>query len=261
MARMDIGGITLNVRQWGRGVPLLLVHGLGGCTELWCRQVRPFAERHHVVALDVRGFGRSDKPADAAEYSIARVVDDILGVLDALGLESAHFLGSSMGGFFGLAAALRAPQRLRSLVLCHTGCRFGIPAEIVRARAAALEHQSMETYAALVVSQALAQPADPFVAEWLAEIIAANDRRPYARFLTEVLAGFDLSSRVAEIELPALVLGGARDRVIPVEFSHELHGLLRASRLTVLADVGHIGYAEDPAAFNNAVLDFLAERS
>lgn len=259
MARMNVGGITLNVRQWGTGVPLLLIHGLGGCTGLWCHQLRAFAERYHVIAIDVRGFGRSDKPAAADAYSIDLVVDDILTVLDTLSIERVHYLGSSMGGFFGLAAALRAPERLRSLVLCHTGCRFGIPAAIVRARAAALAEQSMDDYARLVVSQALAQPADPFVLEWLAEIIAANDRHAYACFLTGVLAGFDLSTRVAQISLPALVLGGEQDQVIPMAFSEELHRLLPASQLRMLAGVGHIGYAEDPVRFNAAVLGFLNE--
>lgn len=259
MPKIDVGGIAINVRQWGSGDPVVLIHGLGMSGDLWLHQVRPFSARYHVIAIDLRGFGRSDRPRGVGMYSIDNFAADIAGVIRALDLDPVHYVGTSMGGYFGIALGLSAPELCRSLTLCHTACRSSIADDVLKARTAALNNQSLDTYAKLVAAQALAQPADPIVTEWLEERVASNDREVYTQVLTEGLRNFDASDAVKSIELPTLALIGEHDRIIPPERGRELAELIGNADLIEIAEVGHLSYMEKPDAFNHAVLNFLAQ--
>ena len=260
MALMRIGSVEVNVRQWGQGEPLVLVHGLGANASLWVNQVRPFAAHFRVIAVDLRGFGRSSKPPHAEDYSIDLMTDDVIGVCRTLKRPSIHFLGSSMGGFIGQAIALKAPDLIRSVMLCHTGSELGIPQEVMAERLEALANISMDEYAGLVASQALAQPPDPVVEEWLREMIADNEREPYVHVLSGALAVFDLTDQVHEIRCPAMVVAGSDDRVIPPEKGKALSQAIEGCEYHLIDGVGHIGYAEKPEAFNRIILDFLSRQ-
>lgn len=261
MALMQIGEIEINVREWGAGEPLVLVHGLGANSSLWVHQVQPFSQRFRVIALDLRGFGRSSKPIKREDYSVDLMADDVIGVCHELGLSSVNLLGTSMGGFIGQTIALREPDLIRSVMLCHTGSQHAIPQEVLVERLEALETISMDAYATLVASQALAQPADPFVEEWLRDMIASNERAPYVHVLAGALAEFDVSDQVHEIRCPAIVVAGGEDRVIPPEKGKVLSGLIDGCDYHMVEGVGHIGYAENPATFNDIILDFLSSQN
>jgi len=261
MALMQIGNVQINVRQWGSGEPLVLVHGLGANSSLWVHQVPSFSKRFRVIALDLRGFGRSSKPLKREDYSIDLMADDVIGVCRDLGLTSVNLLGTSMGGFIGQTVALKEPDLIRSVMLCHTGSQHAIPQEVLTGRLEALETISMDEYAALVSSQALAQPSDPFVDEWLREMIASNERTAYLHVLAGALAEFDVSDKIHEIRCPSIVVAGAEDRVIPPEKGKLLSSLIRGCEYHLVEGVGHIGYAEDPATFNRIILDFLSGQS
>ena len=255
--RIDVGGVRLHVQEEGEGEPLLLVHGLGTSGDLWLHQVPVLARHYRTLAVDLRGFGRSDKPREPGAYAVPVLARDIRTLIQALGLERLHLLGASMGGFIAQLVALDAPGLCRSLILCHTGQRMSIPAEIVASRVASLESSSMEDYGRLVAGQALAEGVSPALFDWLTRMIAANDKDAYRQVLVEGLRDFDVSERVAELALPTLVIVGAEDRVIPPEEGVALAGRIPGARLVTLEGVGHIGYAERPEPFNAAVLEFL----
>ncbi len=259
MPKIAVGDIALNVRQWGGGAPVVLVHGLGMSSDLWHHQIRPFSERYHVTAIDLRGFGRSDRPHGIGLYSVDNFTADIAGVIRALDLDPVHFVGTSMGGYCGIALSLSAPELLRSLSLCHTACRSSIADDVLAARTAALKNQSMDEYAKLVSAQALAQPADPIVTEWVEERVANNDQEVYAQVLTEGLRSFDAAEAVASIRLPTLVLVGEHDRIIPPERGRDLASRIPHSHLVEINQVGHLSYMEHPEAFNESILQFLAQ--
>ncbi len=260
MTVMQIGDVEINVRQWGRGETVFLVHGLGTNSSLWFNQVPVLSQHYHVVAIDLRGFGRSSKPHRSDAYSIDQMADDVIEVCAALNLSSIHYLGVSMGGFIGQAVALKAPDLCRSLILGQTACEFGIPADILEARLTALDSTSMDDYAQLVADQALAQPPEPIVEEWLCNMIADNDREAYKYVLAGALAAFDLTDRVGSIEQPTLIISGSEDRVIPPEKGADLHQRMRDSEFVLIDGIGHIGYAEKPAEFNQHVTAFLSRQ-
>ncbi|HEY8327641.1 MAG TPA: alpha/beta fold hydrolase [Rhodanobacter sp.] len=258
MVRVRVGDAQIATRQWGEGPPLLMLHGLGGDGRLWREQVAPLGEHYRMVAVDLRGFGGSDKPHDPAAYRIPALTRDCAGLADALGLGPLHVLGTSMGGFIAQALALSRPELCRSLVLCHTAARMSIPADILEARVETLGRLSMREYAQMLAAQALAPGSVERLEGEIVEVIAGNDQWVYTQVLTEALTAFDLGERVADIAAPTLVLVGESDRVIPPQHGRELAARIPGARLVTIRDAGHLSYLEQPAAFNQAVLDFLA---
>lgn len=256
--KIDTGGAEIHIHERGAGEPLVLVHGLGMSGALWRYQIEAFAESFRTIAVDLRGFGESSKPAAPGSYAIEALAEDIAGVARSLELPPFHFLGTSMGGFVGQALALAHPALCRSLVLCHTGPRMSIPPDVLAARVKALETQSLEEYADLVLGQALAPGAPAELTSWVREMIARNDKRAYTQVLTEGLSAFDVSDRVDQIDLPTLVVIGTLDRVIPPDEGRELASRIAGAKSVEIAGVGHLGYAERPEAFNEAVLGFLS---
>jgi pimeloyl-ACP methyl ester carboxylesterase len=255
---VDVGAVKLAVRIWGSGPHLMLVHGLGTCSELWVNQVEALGHDYRVIAVDLRGFGQSDRPRAANSYSIDLFASDLVALAARLGIDRLNYLGTSMGGFVGQILALRNPGLISSLLLVHTAARMTMPSEIVAARVAALQRQPMEEYARMVATQALAAGAQSPIFDWLVAMVARNDRDAYVRVLTEALSDFDQSASVASLRFPTLVVVGDSDRVIPAQGGLELAGLIPGAQTCMLQAAGHIGYAEQPEAFNKAVLSFLS---
>ncbi|NJN45685.1 MAG: alpha/beta fold hydrolase, partial [Candidatus Competibacteraceae bacterium] len=119
MPKQRSGDIELYYEITGQGHPLLFIHGLGSCTEDWEQQVAFFAQRFLVITFDVRGHGRSDKPPDP--YSIPLFARDTVGLLDVLGIASAHVVGLSLGGMIAFQLAVDVPRRVDSLVIVNSG--------------------------------------------------------------------------------------------------------------------------------------------
>lgn len=115
-------GIRIRDDDVGSGPPLVLHPGFVGSAEDWADggYVAALRHRHRLIMFDPRGQGRSDKPHDPAAYAAPRRVGDVLAVLDAEGIDRAHFWGYSLGGWVGFALGVAAPDRLRSLVLGGT---------------------------------------------------------------------------------------------------------------------------------------------
>lgn len=254
---VDTGDARIFVREQGTGNPLLLVHGLGMSSELWAHQMPAFAARFRTIAVDLRGFGQSSKPDHAGAYTIETLAKDMAAVIAQLDISGCHFLGTSMGGFIGQALALAHPESCGTLVLCHTAPRVSIPADILAARVEALGCMPLEQYAGIVVEQALAPHAGPELRAWLTDMIVNNDKRAYAQVLTEGLRDFDAGDRLGTIQQRTLVITGELDQVLPPEGGREIAALIPNARHVELPEVGHLGYAENPSAFNDAVMSFL----
>ena len=245
------------VREKGAGDPLLLIHGLGMSSNLWVNQIPVFAEHYRTVAVDLRGFGQSSKPDHPGAYRIDTLAKDIAAVIEKLGLAKCHVLGTSMGGFVAQALALERPELCSTLMLCHTAPRMSIPAEVLATRVEALGKMPLDEYANIVVEQALSPNAGPELREWLANMLVKNDKRAYTQVLTEGLTEFDVGAKLKQIPHRTLVITGELDAVLPRIGGQEIAELIPDASYVDIPAVGHIGYAEDPATFNNAVLSFL----
>jgi pimeloyl-ACP methyl ester carboxylesterase len=260
-------GVRLHAEAHGAGVPVLLSCALNTTLENWRPQVEPFVSAGYRLLLwDYRGHGRSDAPEDPAAYSMTRVVDDLEQVLDALAPGARAVVGGlSFGGLASLHFALRRPERVLALLLVDSGPGFKNPEaqqrweESVERTASYLERTGPE---ALVASRAaetlVGRRAELPAAQAAARAIAVQSARGLANFGRRVAAPAPtVIDALATIQAPALVVVGEHDAAYLRSAEVMAAKLPHAERVTI-ADAGHIVNIEQAAAFDAAVLAFLA---
>lgn len=234
----------------------LFCHGAGGNGTSWWQQIPVFADRYRCLALDHRGFGRSPCPAD--RFSIPAFGGDAIAVLDAAGIDRAHFVCQSMGGWTGVQVALNHPERIASLVLADTIGGLALPSGLESAR-----NMGPRAAAAGALSPALAADyhvRDPAGAFLYLELSAFNTGFEQLDLFRRLFAADALVpiERAAALTLPILVVAGTHDLIWPPAVLRELAERLPDARF-VEVDAGHSAYFENPAAFNSALDAFWAE--
>jgi 3-oxoadipate enol-lactonase len=258
MPTQRANGIELYYETAGQGEPLLLLHGLGSRSDDWQLQMPAFAARYCVVAADMRGHGRSAKPP--GPISVAMMAADVLGLLDALGIDAAHIVGLSMGGMIAFQMAVDWPERVRSLVIvnsapelvAHTfGERLRIWQRLTLARLFKPARTAHFLGPRLFPKPEQAELRAQFIAHW-----AQNDPRAY-RAAMRALVGWSVLDRVGAIRCPTLVISGDRDYTPPAA-KEGYTALIPNARLVVIEDSGHATPIDQAEAFNACVLDFLA---
>jgi pimeloyl-ACP methyl ester carboxylesterase len=255
MPNAQLDGRRVFYDEAGEGEPLLLVQGMSGTRLSWGD---PFLAALHkagfaTVAYDHRGVGRSDPIDLAAPLTIADLAEDAAALLDAVGLESAHVLGVSMGGMVAQELALRHPERIRTLTL---GCTYaGGPgsaltdAQIVQRLAslfmAGRVGEAMKEGFTYNVSTAYAaDPANLETFKRIASELPASLEVLFAQF--QAVQGHDTSARLSEIGAPTLVLHGSDDQILPVANAHAIASAIPGARLEILDGVGHLFWWERP---------------
>ena len=262
MPKATVDDIQLYYEDNGRGESLVLIMGLGASTLSWSEQVPTFSHEFRVIAFDNRGAGRSDKPA--VPYSVALFADDTAGLMDALGIDSAHVYGQSMGGFIAQELALRHPQRVRTLILASTSCGgrqavVGSPENlaVIGMMNVLTPREAAEKSLSLLYSEEfIAANREALIQRSLRE---AELRPPHDAFGRQVQAAIrhNAFDRLADIRCPTLAITGSDDKVVPPDNSRILTERIPGAELAVLADAGH-GYLIEKAAESNAiVLEFL----
>lgn len=232
------------------GKRLVLLHGAGSTAAIWQRQLEHFALRHSPIAFDWPGHGRSS--GTEALPSIAAYADCTLALLDRLGVERSVVVGTSMGGLVALEIALRAAARVEALVLVSTAAQVVLPAELT------------ETWRAVMTGRA-PQPFTPFgygddpPRELLREGWALQVQTdPRVRYFDLVLAQqVDFRPRLGEIRLPALVVHGAKDPIIPAAGAAALARGIAGAEHVEIPGAGHYLYREKPQALHAAIDPFL----
>jgi 3-oxoadipate enol-lactonase len=252
--------MNLHVEEHGAGDTLLLHQGLGQGSWAWRYQVPAFAERFRTIVFDTRGTGRSPVPSEP--YGIEDLAADAAEILDG---RAAHVIGFSMGGYVALTLALARPELVRSLVLAGTGA--GGPARVPRP-----VHVREAFEAALGLSpeeQRRATLPYTFSPGWteanperFEEILAAALEQPTSNETIEAHVAacyrfYDQALEVERIDVPALVVHGAEDVIVPTGNGRVLARRLPNTRYVELEGRGHNLMLEDPQTFNALVLDFF----
>lgn len=194
MRRVDAGEVTLAVLEAGAGEPVVLLHGFPELAYSWRRQLPALAGAgFHAVAPDLRGYGRSDRPRETAACALPNLVGDLVGLIRALGHESAHVVGHDWGGSIAWVTAARAPERVRSLTILNS------PHPIASAEARQIpEQQQKSWYMLLFQFVGVAE-------EWL----SANDFANLRRFVFDTAAPGTFSDEDRDIFVAALREDGA----------------------------------------------------
>jgi len=243
--------------QSGTGDPILLIMGHAYGADMWHRTVPVLDASYRVIRFDNRGVGRSSDPPGA--YPVPLMADDALAVLDAAGAAPAHVYGVSMGGFVALQLALDHPGTVRSLTLgCTAASAEGASRGALLARVRSLLPAPVLNRMAWKLLYGPATPASRRAEDQQIVRRTRCSGRGRRGQLTGA-ASFDVTGRLAEIRIPALVMHGARDRIVPAANAQRLAGGIAGARLVILPDAGHVYTTDAPDAANQEVLRFLGD--
>ena len=262
-------GIELHVEEAGAGEPVVFVHEFAGDHRSWEPQTRYFSRRYRAITYAARGYPPSDIPAEGA-YSQQRAADDIRAVLDGLGIDRAHVVGLSMGGFATLHFGLSYPDRALSLVVA--GCGYGAEREKQeqfraegRESAARLERDGMEAFAKTYAwgpTRVQFANKDPRghaeFAVQLAQHSAQGSARTQRGVQCERPSLYDLEDRLAAMRVPTLIVTGDEDWPC-LEPNIFLKRVIPSAALLVVPNTGHTINLEEPDLFNSSVADFFAQ--
>lgn len=255
------GDADIHYEVQGEGDPLLMIMGFLSDSSMWILQTPVFSTQYKVITFDNRGVGGSSSPP--GPYTMEQMAADALAVLDDAGIESAHVLGISMGSAIAQHVALKAPERVRSLVLAATWSRPNTWLERLSATGEMLAHTSPEAF---IRSTLLWLFTPKFVLQQ-PELMATVEQMmmslhpPVEAFVNQVAAvrNHDTLDLLRSVAVPTLVLGARRDVMVPPELGEETAAAIPGAEFSLL-DGGHAFSAENVQDFNAAILEFLGKQ-
>jgi pimeloyl-ACP methyl ester carboxylesterase len=239
----------------GSGSPLVLVHGVGGDADQWAFCLEALAASHRVIALDLLGFGRSDKPP--IDYRIAGYVEMLDRFLAGLDIGRASLLGHSLGGWITASFALAFPGRVDKLILVDAaGIDEGAATIAVDLNVSTLANMRT-VFRAMFHDPALVK--DELVELAYALHLERGDGATI-RSVLETLASpaEKIDAALPRLRVPTLVLWGENDAITPLAMAHAFQRLIPASQLRTLPKCGHLPPLEQVEPFVEAVTAFLA---
>jgi 3-oxoadipate enol-lactonase len=258
--RIKANGITFNYTIDGpEGAPwIVFSNSLATTAAMWDEQAAALKGKYRVLRYDQRGHGATDAPA--GRYAFDTLVSDAAALMDAVGIEKAHFAGLSMGGATALGLAERHPDRFDRIIVCDSPCQ-----------STPQSSQQWEERIAVAQKDGIAALIEPTVARWFpAETVAKNPPHldkvramirttPVNGFIgcAAALAAHDYASAVATVTRPVLFMAGEKDGATPIAM-RKLSEKLDGSRFVELPGAGHISNMDRPVEFSKAIRDFIA---
>jgi 3-oxoadipate enol-lactonase len=259
MQTLRSGDATIAYEVAGDGDPLLMIMGLAADRRMWMLQLPVLTPHYRCITFDNRGVGDSSAPP--GPFSMEQMAADALAVLDEAGVERAHVLAISMGGAIAQHLALKAPERIRSMVLASTWCsknaytqRMAEVGKIVKEGGGqeAIIRASMLwlfTPKFILERSAFVQQIEQMALQF------ATHPEIFERQL-DALLEHDVREELARLDIPTLVMSGRRDIMVPPELSEDLASAIPGAEFKLL-EGGHAYTLEEFDAFNKAVLEFL----
>lgn len=262
MPRLRVNGVDLHYEFHGPedGDLLILNNGVFMSTAAWAFQLPDLARRHRVLAYDMRGQGQSDHPA--SDYSLDLHAEDLVALMDALGIAKAHMVGTSYGGELNLVMGIRHPERCRSLVIIASVSHSDplLAAMIERWRLAAKLGDGPAFFRLIY--------ADVYSEAFLAsrpDLIPMAEQRyalldlPAAVRLIESFQRFDVSADLGRIAVPTCIVSAELDLLKPPRYGEVLHRGIPGAEFHLIPGAGHVVVLEKAAEVNTLILGFLAK--
>ena len=257
MSSATINGIDLHYQSYGEGDAIVFAHGAGGNLLSWWQQIPFFSQRYRCVTFDHRGFGHSyDVPNGPGANSF---VDDLRGLLDHLGIDSAHLVAQSMGGRTMLGFAVAHPHRVRSLVMADTVGGMNVP-EVLEQQRIWAEAQASNPAASVDIGYRAVSPRfvqrNPNLANLYLQVSRTNPPRhnPPGGMATGPTA-----AELANLNVSTLFFVGEDDQISPPSVIEAGARAIPGARLLRVPEAGHSVYFEKPDIFNFEVLRFIEE--
>lgn len=235
---VSVLGLPVRYEVAGSGDPVVLVHGLSGSTRWWARNVPDLARRYRVYLVNLPGFGAPHRPGP--RFVLSEATSWLLAWMEAVGLEGAHLVGHSMGGYLCLKVAAHRPDVVRKLVLVDPA---GMP-----------PHRTMLGHVGpLLHAVRYARPA--FLPVLVRDALYAGPLTLLKT--TRDLLAEDVREDLRQVEAPTLLVWGDRDPLIPPSIGDVMRAEIPDSRLLVIEETGHNPMFDKPETFNAALLAFL----
>jgi 3-oxoadipate enol-lactonase len=239
---------------------MVFAHALGHDHSMWDAQVAAFGRACNILRYDLRGHGQSEAPR--GDYTLEQLADDLRALLEHLSIRRCHFIGLSLGAMVGQLAAIRTPLRIASLTLAGAACRFSPQMQPVWAGRIAAVRSPLgmgaiidDTISGWFTAAFFAtRPAD------VARSVQVLRHTPVNGYIGSLAAmsRADLTSRLAAVGCPVLVVAGDDDRVIPLAKSEQILMHVPQARLRRISGAAHLSNVEQPADFNATLREFLA---
>lgn len=266
MALAPINGVEIYYEEHGEGTPVLFCHEFAGDHRSWAPQVRFFARRFRTITFSARGYPPSSVPAADAAYSEEQHVEDTYGLIRFLGIEKAHVVGLSMGGNVTLKLGLAHPEVCLSLVVAGAGFGSTDPEEFranARETAALLERVGMSEFAETYgrgPSRLRFEQKDPHgfleMLGQLKEHSTAGSALTMRNVQGKRKTVFEVADQLPSLNVPTLIISGDEDE-LALDPSLLMKRKIPNSGLLIVPKTGHTVNLEEPALFNQAVLDFI----
>jgi pimeloyl-ACP methyl ester carboxylesterase len=266
---------NVNTRYWSageKGSTVILLHGVGCSVEFWERNIAALAREHRVFAVDIVGFGRTDKPE--VVYTFELMADFVIDFMKTMGIDKASLVGNSMGGAISLTVAAKTPKRVEKIVLVD-------PVGLGRGQSPVMRLMALP-----VIGNVLTKPSrkgvlrqmqlclydpsqarDDFIDRLTAIGALPGNQRSFLSLLrvTSNILGVkkgivaDFSARLKKIKAPILMIWGRQDQILPLADGEAAVQKMANGRLHVMDRAGHLPQIDKPEEFNATVLDFLRD--
>lgn len=260
---VDVDGIRTHYLDIGRGDPLILIHGGGAgadCWGNWRGCLDAYSKHFRVLAYDMPGFGRTDKPSpETYEYTQENRNSHLRGFIDALGLDTVRVIGNSMGGATALGLAITSPERVKKLVLMGSaGLNIANPdpSYIKNLQGYDYTLEAMQRIMRAMVGSR--HVVDPEIVQYRHEIMQNEDARQAIQHITRNKLTYE-REQIASVKTPTLVVGGKEDKVAVLARTYGYLELLENSWGFVVPHVGHWVMIEAPREFAAVTLNFLMD--
>lgn len=247
-----------NSEQW-----VTFVHGAGGSSSIWFRQIRDFQKRYNVLLLDLRGHGNSKptlKTAFKQKYTFAALANDILEVLDYLKIEKSHFVGISLGTILIRQLAEMYPERVQSMILGGAILKMNFRSQVLMR----LGNMFKYILPYLVLYKFFAFVIMPKKSHKQSRLLFINEAKKL--YQKEFIKWFKLTAEInpvlrwfrqVELNIPTLYVMGEEDYMFLPSVRKVVDNHYRSSKLFVIEKCGHVVNVEQPIVFNGAVLSFI----
>jgi pimeloyl-ACP methyl ester carboxylesterase len=259
MPSHTINGHQINYDVHGEGRPLLLLHSFLCNTQMWEHQIQALSKDHQLVIMDIRGHGQS---SPSQPHSIYDLADDAIGLLDALEIQQATWVGLSIGGMISMRAALTHPERVAGLVLLSTDSKsesFLVRVER-RVLGQVVKHLGVLPVVIPILRKMFGKTTHhnqpELVRTWRGRFLKVHTES-MLNSLAALLHRDDVTAKLQAIRAPTLIIHGEEDRAIPMKLSANLKSAIPHADLKLLSKVGHLATLESPEHVNTYISDFL----
>jgi len=260
---ISVNDFLFSYDDFGEGnIPIIFLHGFPFDKTMWRFQLDFFKNTHRIIALDIRGFGKSIDETSA--LSIDLFSEDLILLMDQLSIKKAIVCGLSMGGYIALNAIKRFPDRFEALVLCDTQCNADSP-EVKKKRYNTIDDINMSgtiTFSDNFIKNVFYKDSlenQKELVQQLKSVVLANSKHIITQGLTALAERTETCSTLNNITIPTLIICGREDTVTPLTQSEFMHAAIRGSKLQVIDRAGHVSNLEQPLEFNRHLFSFLTD--